>query len=394
MRTIAPFPLLLSLFLPLLSSALMVPPQLHLSPVKRAAAPVAASAFYPEDDAVAFETTPKAADQKLFLKVRQELVQKYLDQGEELSKAEQEVDYFLSDSARSQEYMEMRKYNLSQLDDGLGLDLFMTLQFVSAFLIGFMLHELPNGNLAMNAGFSFFWGDPCFLLATVPKLIALFLFFNGLWVLCFTQPSLNDACQHAHRYRKRIGTPPYCCTCQHDMYAVWNHKFWQITISWTCLLNPSTNKEKAIVQVSDLQTADMTITIIGPLIIQQKQKETKKGTYNMLYLFTVGIKPQLCTYYYYNERYYGLLFSQILCSPWSCTVAVVTESSSLLMVYLFLACTGKTFLPVFFGRINQNFLNNKSVHLTACQSACRSTISIWHPSPKLQKVLAVLLAVL
>jgi hypothetical protein len=156
MRTIVHFPLLLSLFLPLLSSALMVPPQLHLSQVKRAVSPIAASAFYPEDNTVAFERTPKAADQKLFLKVRQELVQKYLDQGEELSNAEQEVDYFLSDSARSQEYMEMRKYNLSQLDDGLGLDLFLTLQFVSAFLIGFMLHELPNGNLSMNAGFSFF----------------------------------------------------------------------------------------------------------------------------------------------------------------------------------------------------------------------------------------------
>ena len=144
------FPLLLSLLLPMLSTALMVPPQLHLAGVSPAVSQSAASASIPEDP---FEYSQD--DKKLFQRVRQELVQKYLDQGDELSKAEREVDYFLSDKARSQEYMEMRKYNLSQLDDGLGLDLFVGLQFVSAFLIGFMFHAMQNGDLLLNGG-SFF----------------------------------------------------------------------------------------------------------------------------------------------------------------------------------------------------------------------------------------------
>mmetsp|Transcript_41012 Transcript_41012/g.98891 ORF Transcript_41012/g.98891 Transcript_41012/m.98891 type:complete len:151 (+) Transcript_41012:113-565(+) len=150
MRTIGNFTLLLSLFLPMLSNAFVVPPQLHLSLVNRAGSRSAASATVLEEPVDCSKD-----DQKLFQKVRQELVQKYLDQGDELSKAEREVDYFLRDSARSQEYIEMRKYNLSQLDDGLGLDLFMGFQFVCAFSIGFMLHALQNGDLSMNAS-SFF----------------------------------------------------------------------------------------------------------------------------------------------------------------------------------------------------------------------------------------------
>ena len=75
--------------------------------------------------------------------VREELVQKYLDQGASRSKAEKEVDYFLSDD-RSQEYLEMREYALTQKDDGLGIDLFLALQFVGAFVIGFLGHSLSN----------------------------------------------------------------------------------------------------------------------------------------------------------------------------------------------------------------------------------------------------------
>ncbi|CAJ1965932.1 unnamed protein product [Cylindrotheca closterium] len=156
MRTTGHFPLLMSLSLPLLSSALMVPQQLHLSPVNRAAGSrsvVSASIledFEYSDANANGNTEADEMDQKLFFKVRQELVQKYLDQGDDLAKAEREVDYFLSDRARSQQYIEMRKYNLSQLEDGLGLDLFMGLQFTSAFVIGFILHSL-----SMNAG-SFF----------------------------------------------------------------------------------------------------------------------------------------------------------------------------------------------------------------------------------------------
>jgi hypothetical protein len=86
----------------------------------------------------------RSPDDTLLEEVRQELVQNYVDQGEALSKAELEVDYFLEDSARSREYMAMRKYNLSQRDDGLGLDLFMGMQFVGAFIIGFMINAMQD----------------------------------------------------------------------------------------------------------------------------------------------------------------------------------------------------------------------------------------------------------
>ena len=164
MKTTGHFSLLLSLSLPMLSSALMVPPQLHLSPVNRmqtgsqsaASASILDPFEYSNANANAYAIAyTDDVDHKLFLKVRQELVQKYLDQGDDLAKAEREVDYFLSDRARSQQYIEMRKYNLSQLEDGLGLDLFMGLQFTLAFVIGFMLHSLQNGDLCLNAG-SFF----------------------------------------------------------------------------------------------------------------------------------------------------------------------------------------------------------------------------------------------
>ena len=82
-------------------------------------------------------------NEELLLKVREELVQKYLDQGASRSKAEKEVDYFLSDD-RSQDYLEMREYALTQKDDGLGIDLFLALQFVGAFVIGFLGHALSN----------------------------------------------------------------------------------------------------------------------------------------------------------------------------------------------------------------------------------------------------------
>jgi len=105
----------------------------------------AASASIPEEP---FEY--QGEDKVLFQKVRQELVQKYLDQGDSLGKAEREVDYFLRDKARSHEYMEMRKYNLSQLDDGLGIDLFLGLQFVASFLIGFVIRSFQNGDWTVD----------------------------------------------------------------------------------------------------------------------------------------------------------------------------------------------------------------------------------------------------
>lgn len=102
----------------------------------------AASASMPED------SYEYRSDDALLDDVRQELVQKYLDQGEALSKAQQEVDYFLQDAGRSREYMSMRKYNLTQKEDGLGLDLFVGTQFLVAFIIGFMINAIQDQDIS------------------------------------------------------------------------------------------------------------------------------------------------------------------------------------------------------------------------------------------------------
>lgn len=95
--------------------------------------------------AVGFSEEPsQPTKQELLVKVREELVQKYLEQGKSRSKAELEVDYFLSDERRSQEYLEMRKYAITQKDDGLGIDYFLALQFIGAFVIGYLGHAIAD----------------------------------------------------------------------------------------------------------------------------------------------------------------------------------------------------------------------------------------------------------
>lgn len=119
-----------------LSNALVIPTTVHRSIRQGRRNTVLFAASFSEDSS-------SPTRDELLPKVREELVQKYLDQGASRSKAEKEVDYFLSDD-RSQEYLEMREYALTQKDDGLGIDLFLALQFVGAFVIGFLGHSLSN----------------------------------------------------------------------------------------------------------------------------------------------------------------------------------------------------------------------------------------------------------
>jgi hypothetical protein len=67
--------------------------------------------------------------------VRYELIQKYVAQGVSQETAEQEVDLFLEDTERSQQYLEMRMYAQLQADD-LGVE--FGLQVLGAFVLGFL----------------------------------------------------------------------------------------------------------------------------------------------------------------------------------------------------------------------------------------------------------------
>jgi hypothetical protein len=67
--------------------------------------------------------------------VRSELIQKYVAQGVSQDTAEQEVDWFLQDTERSQQYLEMRMYAQLQADD-FGVE--YGLQVLGAFLLGFL----------------------------------------------------------------------------------------------------------------------------------------------------------------------------------------------------------------------------------------------------------------
>lgn len=73
--------------------------------------------------------------------VRNALISKYLQLGKSPKDAEREVDGFLSDSERSKQYLEMRRYAKAQADE-LGFELY--LQLGGAILIGFAVNTLNN----------------------------------------------------------------------------------------------------------------------------------------------------------------------------------------------------------------------------------------------------------
>ena len=80
-------------------------------------------------------------DSKLLEEVRLELIAKYLERGITEEEAQNEVDAFLADQERAEQYLEMRMYASAQADDlGLGL----IVQLVGGFLIGFLISVGPK----------------------------------------------------------------------------------------------------------------------------------------------------------------------------------------------------------------------------------------------------------
>lgn len=66
--------------------------------------------------------------------VRAELVQKYLSLGRTQEYAEREVDEFLSDPERSQQFLEMRRYANAQAEELMGFEIWI--QLFGAFALG------------------------------------------------------------------------------------------------------------------------------------------------------------------------------------------------------------------------------------------------------------------
>ena len=92
-----------------------------------------------EDAVPATEDLDQAAAWELQLQtkeveeVRQELIQKYISLGRTLEYAEKEVDQFLSDPERSQQFLDMRRYAKAQAND-LGFE--SLFQIGGAFMLG------------------------------------------------------------------------------------------------------------------------------------------------------------------------------------------------------------------------------------------------------------------
>jgi hypothetical protein len=131
-------------FFTTISSSLVISKPIQKT-VRRQQRAAAATSIPPEEMLV---------ERELLLEVRSELVQKYLDQGVSRTKAEREVDYFLSEPSRSRDYLEMRKYSQEQKEEGLGIDLFLSMQFLAAFALGFAGHGIHKAIEAVGSAYS------------------------------------------------------------------------------------------------------------------------------------------------------------------------------------------------------------------------------------------------
>eukprot|EP00578_Thalassiosira_sp_NH16_P004966 CAMPEP_0181139916 /NCGR_PEP_ID=MMETSP1071-20121207/35033_1 /TAXON_ID=35127 /ORGANISM="Thalassiosira sp., Strain NH16" /LENGTH=166 /DNA_ID=CAMNT_0023226847 /DNA_START=62 /DNA_END=562 /DNA_ORIENTATION=+ len=80
--------------------------------------------------------------------IRLELVQKYIALGHTEDYATREVDYFLEDSERSNEYVEMRRVAMARGND-LGIE--NIIQFAAAFMVGMMGSWVLNSLHALHA---------------------------------------------------------------------------------------------------------------------------------------------------------------------------------------------------------------------------------------------------
>lgn len=73
--------------------------------------------------------------------IRKELVQKYISLGHSEDYATKEVNYFLEDSERSAQYVEMRRIAMARGND-LGIETWV--QFGAAFLVGWLVSWIVN----------------------------------------------------------------------------------------------------------------------------------------------------------------------------------------------------------------------------------------------------------
>ena len=73
--------------------------------------------------------------------IRSELIQKYIKLGHNLDYATKEVNYFLEDSERSAQYVEMRRIAMARGND-LGIETWV--QFTAAFLCGWLISWIAN----------------------------------------------------------------------------------------------------------------------------------------------------------------------------------------------------------------------------------------------------------
>ncbi|KAL7453084.1 hypothetical protein ACHAWC_006229 [Mediolabrus comicus] len=73
--------------------------------------------------------------------IREELVQKYISLGHSEDYATNEVNYFLEDSERSAQYVEMRRIAMARGND-LGIETWV--QFGAAFLVGWLVSWIAN----------------------------------------------------------------------------------------------------------------------------------------------------------------------------------------------------------------------------------------------------------
>ena len=112
------------------------------SSVDSTAAAAASNAIgSPSDVASSGPSWTEKLDSKLLEEVRLELIAKYLERGITEEEAQNEVDAFLADQERAEQYLEMRMYASAQADDlGLGL----IVQLGGGFLIGFLISVGPK----------------------------------------------------------------------------------------------------------------------------------------------------------------------------------------------------------------------------------------------------------
>ncbi len=87
------------------------------------------------DSAAKPPRAPTVNEQREMETIRGELVQKYIALGHSEEYAAREVNYFLDDSERSKQYVEMRRIAMARGND-LGIENYV--QFIAAFLVGML----------------------------------------------------------------------------------------------------------------------------------------------------------------------------------------------------------------------------------------------------------------